>query len=182
MRRKKKVYTKHHSHRRVLLAARGDKQHAGGPGTAGVRVGIPGLGITVVQEHQVQFSLVHRQLEEQRRAHAAGRRLEVPLSSDTVHGCLTANGSTKGPTITEHLQCKHEIIRAAEERSITMSGPSIQLYSSIKYDTNKQTSLPSTYYHCFFLFHMIVFCKCINSRFDYFVNGYFTVTKDDVFL
>lgn len=98
-----------------MLAARGDEQHAGGPGAAGVRVGVPGLGIAVVQEHQVQFSLMHRQLEEQRRAHAAGRRLEVPLSTDAVHGSLKANGSAKGPTMTERVQLKHESARAAED-------------------------------------------------------------------
>lgn len=90
------ICKKRHSHRGVLLAARGDEQHASGPGTAGVRVGVPGLGIAVVQEHQVKFSLVHRQLEEQRRAHAASRRLEVPLSADAVHGSLVANRSTEG--------------------------------------------------------------------------------------
>lgn len=95
--------------------ARGDEKHAGWPSTASIGVGIPGLGIAVVQEHQVQFSLMHRQLEEQRRAHAAGRRLKVPLSTDAVHGSLKANGSTEGPTETRCIQLKHELDRAVEE-------------------------------------------------------------------
>lgn len=95
---------------------RGDEQHAGGPGAASIRVGVPGLGITVVQEYQVQFSLMHRQLEEQRRAHAAGRRLKVPLSTDTVHGSLKANGSTEGPTVMECIQLRHELHRAVGKK------------------------------------------------------------------
>lgn len=129
---------KGHSHRRVLLTARGDEQHAGGPGTAGVRVGVPGLGIAVVQEHQVQFSLVHRQLEEQRRTHAASRRLEVPLSADTVHGSLTTNGSAEVPRRTERIQGEHEIDRAAEERGAAQrQDRAFSFYLSIKHDTHK---------------------------------------------
>ncbi len=75
-----------HSHRGLRLPPWGDEQHAGGPRAAGIWVGVPGLGIAVVKKHEVQLSLMNRQLEEQGRSHPSSRRLEVSLSSRTEHG------------------------------------------------------------------------------------------------
>lgn len=52
-----------YSRRGVWLATGIDKQGPCGPGTAGIRVCIPRLGITMIQKHQVQFSFMSWQLE-----------------------------------------------------------------------------------------------------------------------
>lgn len=59
-------------HGSVLVPSRCDKKCAGGSGTAGVGVGGPWLGVAVVQEDQVQFTLMDRELEEQRGPHPVG--------------------------------------------------------------------------------------------------------------
>lgn len=90
------------------MPSRGDEQHAGGPSAAGIRVGVPGFGIAVVKEHEVQLSLMDRQLEEQGRSHPSSRRLEVSLSSRTEHGPLAPHGGSVVPAKKGRLHRKHE--------------------------------------------------------------------------
>ena len=66
------------------LATRGNKQRPCWPGAAGIWVGIPWLGIAVVKKHQIQLSLMSRQLEKQGRAHLPSWYLEV-LITTTMH-------------------------------------------------------------------------------------------------
>ena len=77
-----------------LPAAVGDEQRSGGPGAAGVRMCVPGFGVAVVQVHQVQLSLMTRQLEEQRCAHFPARCLEVFVPT-AVHSLWGVTGDPK---------------------------------------------------------------------------------------
>lgn len=66
------------------LATGGNKQRPCGPGTAGIWVGIPWLGIAVVQKYQIQLPFMSRQLEKQGRAHLSCCYLKV-LIATTMH-------------------------------------------------------------------------------------------------
>lgn len=47
------------SHSILLLPTGRYKEHAGGAGTTGIRVGTPWFCVTMIQENEVQFPLMH---------------------------------------------------------------------------------------------------------------------------